>query len=93
MKQRSTPGLAIAGQRELGDGNGVVVKEQGSHAHLGEKLGLAQGGPSWPGHAYRRWRWDGFTTMSCGGGGKADTVVLELRQARGVAAELEASSA
>ena len=57
------------------------------------KLDSARGSLSSLGHAHRCRRLDGFTTTSWGGGGKAGAVVLELRRAGGVAAELEASSA
>jgi hypothetical protein len=63
----------------------------GLRAPVGARV-MLHGGQRPAVHVHRRRQWNVFTTMSCDGRGKAGAVVLELRQAGGVAAELEASS-
>ena len=65
---------------------------RGLHAYAGAPI-MLHGGRRPAGHTHRhRWQ-NGFAMTSCDGGGKASAVLLELRQAGGVATELEASSA
>ena len=64
----------------------------GLHAPMGAPV-MLHGGRRPANHVHKRQQWNGFMTTSYDGGGKAGAVVLELREAGGVAAELEASSA